>query len=1340
MTIRAILKWKNSDSTADLNSRFSALFGRGVLTGGLLTPVTGQLKVAVQPFTLMSNDGLLVVSDDNEQVSIPLDQTNIVCLLAKHNIGADPTLSLLVIEASVFNALLNKDDHIVLGAVTTASPATQVATTDISYALRDIQDKRGRSSFRGWLSDSLSLPTDPNYIYTGDYYIITAGGGDPPAVYAWDGLAWINITNTTVLASDIAVHRANGFPNEIHLTNNQADAALGSSGSPSLVNRYVTESDTRLPTQSENDALVGSDGVASSTNKYITQEYGVAAPVTLSYVLTGTIVPALSADGPFFVGTGAVGSANKYFSILDDIDDIGYTNSNNLGPRVIGVYKDLLLTQNLNPSVDADSNGFFSSDLYLSLSYALDTPMRLLYGKLKNLKTISKDFTITATPGLEIVPGTVVEKITNIKGRTFNDPTPTDEQNINLALGLNGVRAYIGSVLETNAIAADEDFNKLSTDPYFSSSFVKNVGISDVSRYANSPFVSYTYNSTLGRITYSSPVSLGSVVSGDVFTDGVGRDFKVTASNGTTTVDIVSLETGAVPSSASVSTGGNGNIRVNNNPRDVLLSEMKLSFGAEIVRIPRLNRIDNEFSKPDGNVAYGVLRSDGRFDPRIVFYGGWQNYQSASREQYVRNDGNNGSIILTGFFTDVSLLMRRRSNSPALNISIDGQTSTAISTSALGQISSAVASSEGAKWEKLVLASGLPSTRPNTVSVSIASDTAGSLDIFGFELSRSNQSNAFLESGRAFKSATIISRDAVDAVSVTNTGTLSRGGRLVYSVADNSYGQAIGILADLDLSNTPSGTIGPSSSSIIVTAGTSKLDSYRINDVVLVYDIPTTSSVMRRVSSITANSPSPGQYTVALDSTTSMIVSTTVVIRHICSTDNTIPNTDEETLIARYDLLSDQFKNGTSTDFAPLDAVDRFVVHRDGHTIVAGQSVAVSQSGIVDVDKAVIITTGGSAKLKISALCTRLDLIAANSSMATADITIDGSPAYSYTFSGVSAKRRTIFFNARYQHHEVIITPTSGTLAFTEIVLFGPKKPSLAGFQNEVADLSMIARYEPSRSTLLTAPYTYPVGGVFYEAAHYISYIDSAVVEADPNWTTSFDFSKAYYGNYYYAARTSAIAEFYFLGTAFELQYLTDSTHGHFEVFVDGVEIDAIGGATIVGTYSGKVDGYSAIPGRKNIGIYGLSYGYHKVEAKIPSPKTTSGSSYRMAFTGYYVCNEDGYLCYGISREGYYTSAVDLRNFIPLPTGASELTGTSDTRAGKVDLTISSTSISVTLSEAFPDNNYAVTPVMLNTVDGSPVYQPVIITAQSGTGFTASWNSPLLTGNYKLVYTAKALD
>lgn len=75
-------------------------------------------------------------------------------------------------------------------------------------------------------------------------------------------------------------------------------------------------------------------------------------------------------------------------------------------------------------------------------------------------------------------------------------------------------------------------------------------------------------------------------------------------------------------------------------------------------------------------------------------------------------------------------------------------------------------------------------------------------------------------------------------------------------------------------------------------------------------------------------------------------------------------------------------------------------------------------------------------------------------------------------------------------------------------------------------------------------------------------------------------------------------------------------------------------------------------------------------------------------------------------------------------------------RAGKTAISSSGTSVVVTFSSALSSTSYSVAANMLNVTDSNPQFQPITITAQSTTGFTAKWNMATLSGNYLLSWQA----
>lgn len=73
----------------------------------------------------------------------------------------------------------------------------------------------------------------------------------------------------------------------------------------------------------------------------------------------------------------------------------------------------------------------------------------------------------------------------------------------------------------------------------------------------------------------------------------------------------------------------------------------------------------------------------------------------------------------------------------------------------------------------------------------------------------------------------------------------------------------------------------------------------------------------------------------------------------------------------------------------------------------------------------------------------------------------------------------------------------------------------------------------------------------------------------------------------------------------------------------------------------------------------------------------------------------------------------------------------------EVAITSGVTSIAVTFPASLQTGNTTprVVAWMVNTIDASPQFQDIVITARSATGFTASWNAPTDSANYKLAYT-----
>ena len=1334
MTVTVSMQWFNADSTEQLNLPTKTTFAPGIVSDGLLVPVSGQLQVTVGLFTAVTADGCIATSDSGVVLNCPANQTTVLSLLVVYNIGGAPTVSIDAHEISAYQNLPDLDKRLVFGQVTVPNGATQVLSSYISYASRDSQDQLKRLNLRGTVPSVAQLPlTSPNLNKPGDFYMVTQGVGDTAAIYAWNGLSWDFITNSASIAATLAAHRANLYSNEIHLTDLQAQAVLGSYGSPNLANPFVTSTDPRVPTLGEAQALVGSDGTPSSSNLYITQAWALPEPTVISFpVPPGSSVPLTSPNGPFFVGKGASPTATKYFSLVDYTLPRGFVNPSGSAVQILGVFKDAFLTLPVVPLTDADSNGFYTGNIYLQLSAVITTPFRVVYGQRFTLGTIARDFPLDFNPGDEYIPSLVVQQLANIKGRTFDATVPTREQNINLRLALDGVQCYLGSVLDTNVVATLADYNRLVNEPTIGANFVQNVGITVTPTFVNSGLVGFSYNHLTGVVTYASAVNLTGVATGNLFQDGAGVQFIITAV-GLQSLTIAVPSTGLAPAAGTVTTSVgtpvNGACYVNFNPRGLLLSEMKTTAGVEVIKVSALAPL-SEYSQPDGLLGYGVQPYPGYVDPRVAFFGGWENYQGVPNKTVVRNVGSSGVIDITGFFTSVSLLVRKYAASPNLAVSVNRQASTVVSTSNGGSASSAVANSGFPQYSRVLLATGLSTTDPNNIQASIIADTANPLEIFGIELVRDdNPAAAVLESGVAFQNAQIVSRSTIDSVPVSSIG-VGRGGRQVITLASNSYVVSNSLLATIP-------TVPSSGSGLVFTISADAMANYLVNDLVYLQDSPTAPTVIeiRRLTAVTSTS-----FTV--DSASSVV---NPYVIHLASTSTSFPFPTQEQELVRYNLISDLVSLG-DLDFETPASGNRFVVAPDMLTVVSGTSLSVATTGLSGATQAVLVNSGGS--LVISAPCTRIDIVTVNNSSApSVSWTVDGSPSIIQTWTGGAATKQTLMANARYTSHEIVLSGGGGNLAISEIILWGPAAPSttnITGFPVASGDLFQVSQYVPSQSALLSHPQVYPLGAVFFEASTHFSFVNGGGINTD--WVLTTDYAKHIFGRYLNTSNDGAYIEFLFLGDAFELQYVVGPDHGIFTVTVDGSPLESAGG-TIVGNYtSNQVDAYAASYDRSNIGSYGLPYGYHRLRAVVGSPRTKNPSStgYAMSMVGCFVANNYGQMFYGFSRGGFFSGIVDDRDFFPIPQQALPQAGSgqdsSPTRANIVSVPFGTTQISVLFTNPLADANYVVNANFYNDVDAYPLFQPITISSKTASGFVAKWNSPLVTSNMYLHYSTSLIN
>ena len=236
MSTRALLKYRNPDSTQDINDRIAGLFTKGIYSGGLIDPVSGVLRIDVNPFSTVGSDGMFIKESETVRLDVTSDPSsalkNYIVINQQYVTNADPIVSVQSLTEIEFNAFgaagaqgVNNPYLIVFGVVNLDAGDTAVTSAQIEYFERDTVDPLARLAFRGRLASIASLPAASlNSNRAGDYYIVTDGAGDSPALYAWNGSSWVNITSAAAVSALFTLHANNAVSDQIHHTGNRPAA------------------------------------------------------------------------------------------------------------------------------------------------------------------------------------------------------------------------------------------------------------------------------------------------------------------------------------------------------------------------------------------------------------------------------------------------------------------------------------------------------------------------------------------------------------------------------------------------------------------------------------------------------------------------------------------------------------------------------------------------------------------------------------------------------------------------------------------------------------------------------------------------------------------------------------------------------------------------------------------------------------------------------------------------------------------------------------------------------------------------------------------------------------
>lgn len=199
MSMRAIFRFENLDSTKDLNDRFKGLFQKGIYEGGEVErPSSGY--VVVRPFSAMSSDGMAVISDEDVVVTVGAGVYYIV-LNARYVIGSEPIIELLAVPEAGIGGYSD--------VVKFAKVNGQYIDTN-SESSRDVIDPVGRNHYKGVYSTTLPNPIE-NKFTKGDWFFFEQGNSDVYFIEMYTGIGdkYVPFKPVSDVETEIDNHRKN---------------------------------------------------------------------------------------------------------------------------------------------------------------------------------------------------------------------------------------------------------------------------------------------------------------------------------------------------------------------------------------------------------------------------------------------------------------------------------------------------------------------------------------------------------------------------------------------------------------------------------------------------------------------------------------------------------------------------------------------------------------------------------------------------------------------------------------------------------------------------------------------------------------------------------------------------------------------------------------------------------------------------------------------------------------------------------------------------------------------------------------------------------------------------
>ena len=195
MALKFGLRYKNADSTMDLNLRLKDVAEKGIVSGGVVAPGAGVREITITPFVCITTDGGVVRSDATHSITPLVDgQKTYIVLRAKYNVMSSTTLSIQALSAAAYAGDPDIAWLHVIATVdlTIGGPYALVPAANVSYVERHAVDPQRRSQYRPHVATAATLATAA-YLppladnRSGDLvYAMDTG-----SFYEWTGSAWV---------------------------------------------------------------------------------------------------------------------------------------------------------------------------------------------------------------------------------------------------------------------------------------------------------------------------------------------------------------------------------------------------------------------------------------------------------------------------------------------------------------------------------------------------------------------------------------------------------------------------------------------------------------------------------------------------------------------------------------------------------------------------------------------------------------------------------------------------------------------------------------------------------------------------------------------------------------------------------------------------------------------------------------------------------------------------------------------------------------------------------------------------------------------------------------------